>query len=229
MSGDGWTTGMDGGDETRVRRRPDRGFTPPESRLANALGRVLGAALEGIHHIEDIERERDHAKMALELIGAAIVVSDAARGPRPNDAARRLLAQVVNGEVQVHRLIARSGMDAGFSRHTDVQLVAGGSGILHGRSRLVPEDGDALITVLELQRDSCEVSGAILATLTPREREVALHVVDGLSDREIADRLYLSPHTVRQYVKRTYRKLDVDSRVALTRLLLRTGAANRSG
>jgi DNA-binding CsgD family transcriptional regulator len=45
-------------------------------------------------------------------------------------------------------------------------------------------------------------------------------VVDGLSDREIAERLFLSPHTVRQYVKRIYRKLDVDSRVALTRLLL---------
>jgi len=49
---------------------------------------------------------------------------------------------------------------------------------------------------------------------------VALRVVEGLSDREIAERLWLSPHTVRQYVKRIYRKVDVDSRVALTRLLL---------
>ena len=45
-------------------------------------------------------------------------------------------------------------------------------------------------------------------------------VVDGRSDREIAERLYLSHHTVSQYVKRIYRKLDVGSRVALTRLLL---------
>jgi DNA-binding CsgD family transcriptional regulator len=59
-----------------------------------------------------------------------------------------------------------------------------------------------------------------MVALTPREREVAALVVDGLADREIADRLYLSRHTVSQYVKRIYRKLDVDSRVALTRLLL---------
>jgi Bacterial regulatory proteins, luxR family len=36
----------------------------------------------------------------------------------------------------------------------------------------------------------------------------------------LAPRPYLSRHTVRQYVKRIYRKLGVDSRVALTRLLL---------
>jgi DNA-binding CsgD family transcriptional regulator len=63
--------------------------------------------------------------------------------------------------------------------------------------------------------------------LTPRERDVARYVVDGLSDREIAERLYLSPYTVSQYVKRIYRKLDVPSRVALTRLLLDIPRASR--
>jgi DNA-binding CsgD family transcriptional regulator len=74
--------------------------------------------------------------------------------------------------------------------------------------------------VLELDRESPAGSGGPLLALTPREREVAALVVDGLADREIAERLHLSRHTVSQHVKRIYRKLDVDSRVALTRLLL---------
>ena len=58
-------------------------------------------------------------------------------------------------------------------------------------------------------------------------------VVDGLADREIAERLFLSHHTVSQYVKRIYRKLGVDSRVGLTRVLLaparrRSAAAERA-
>jgi RNA polymerase sigma factor (sigma-70 family) len=73
---------------------------------------------------------------------------------------------------------------------------------------------------LELQRGAPEISEVALTALTPREREVVLRVVDGLTDREIAERLHLSPHTVSQHVKRAYRKLDVDSRVSLTRLLL---------
>jgi DNA-binding NarL/FixJ family response regulator len=45
-------------------------------------------------------------------------------------------------------------------------------------------------------------------------------IVEGLSDREIAEKLCLSRYTVNQYVKQIYRTLGVDSRVALTRLLL---------
>jgi DNA-binding NarL/FixJ family response regulator len=91
---------------------------------------------------------------------------------------------------------------------------------LYGQSTYTQTAGGALITVLELQRDESEISPETLMALTPREREVALLVVDGLSDREIAQRLFLSPYTVSQYVKRIYRKLDVPSRVALTRFLL---------
>jgi DNA-binding NarL/FixJ family response regulator len=71
-----------------------------------------------------------------------------------------------------------------------------------------------------LQRDQAEISADALTALTAREREVALLVVDGCSDRQIAQRPYLSPLTISQYVKRIYRKLDVSSRVALTRLLI---------
>jgi DNA-binding CsgD family transcriptional regulator len=180
-------------------------------------------------YTEIVERERDLAQVALEVMGTAVVISDHELEPRLNDAARRPLADIVDGEVQLHRLIARSGAKAGFSRQLEVELRAGGSGILHGHSSLVRRDGDALITVLELQRDGGEISERTLVALTPREREVALRVVDGLTDREIAERLFLSPHTVRQYVKRIYRKLDVDSRVVLTRLLLGLRDSDRRG
>jgi DNA-binding CsgD family transcriptional regulator len=107
-----------------------------------------------------------------------------------------------------------------FSRHVEVELVDDGTGLLHSQSSYTRGEGGALITVLELQRDQCAISEETLTALTPREREVALLVIDGCSDREISQRLYLSRHTVSQYVKRIYRKLDVTSRVALTRLLL---------
>jgi DNA-binding CsgD family transcriptional regulator len=93
-----------------------------------------------------------------------------------------------------------------------VELVDRGAGLLHGQSTYTRREGGALITVLELQGDRAEISQETLMALTPREREVALLVIDGRSDREISQRLYLSRHTVSQYVKRIYRKLDVTSR-----------------
>ena len=199
----------------------DRGFTPHEVRLAEAVGRMVGAAVERIHYTDGLEREHDLAQAALESTGTAIVLSDRmSPEPRPNAAAQRLLDEARGGEVLLHHLIARPPAPGGFSRRVEVDLVSGGTGFLVGHSTPVGAEGESLVTVLELQRAGAEISERTLIALTPREREVALRVVDGLSDREIAERLVLSPHTVSQYVKQVYRKLDVDSRVTLTRLLL---------
>jgi RNA polymerase sigma factor (sigma-70 family) len=175
--------------------------------------------IEGIDSRRDIERQRDQAVTALDRAGIAVVITDPG-GPEPrlNDAAQRLLDEVVDSERVLHRAIARPGESVAFSHHIEVELADDGSGLLYGQSSCT--HAGALITVLELQRDGSEICAAMLTALTPREREVALLVVDGCSDREIAQRLYLSRHTVSQYVKRIYRKLDVPSRVALTRLLL---------
>jgi DNA-binding CsgD family transcriptional regulator len=198
-----------------------RDVTPREVRLVEAFGRVVGCAIEGIRARERLEAERDKALAALELMGAAVVISDpAAVELRANDVARDLMADVVNAEEELHRLIALPRTDERFSRRVEVQLVDGATATLHGHSSPARPDGGGLITVLEIAREAAGVPPALLAPLTPREREVALLVVDGLADREIAESLSLSRHTVSQYVKRIYRKLDVDSRVALTRVLL---------
>ena len=201
---------------------PDRKYTAGEVRLAEALGRLVGVAVAGIRAREDLEQELERARAALELTGSAVVVSDPeALEVRPNEAARQLLAELQAGEERLYGLIAPPGdSHGGFSRSVDVELGSGGRGRLHGHSSRLPGGGGALVTVLELDRERPgRLAGPLLA-LTPREREVAALVVDGLADREIGERLYLSRHTVSQYVKRTYRKLGVDSRVALTRLLL---------
>ncbi|WP_320669781.1 helix-turn-helix transcriptional regulator [Patulibacter defluvii] len=55
------------------------------------------------------------------------------------------------------------------------------------------------------------------AGLTAREAEVAALVAGDLTDAEIGRALHVSPHTVRQHLKSVYRKLEVRSRVGLTR------------
>ena len=56
------------------------------------------------------------------------------------------------------------------------------------------------------------------AALTESERAVAELVADGLTNREVAERLFLSPHTVGTHLRHVFTKLDINSRVELTRL-----------
>ena len=62
--------------------------------------------------------------------------------------------------------------------------------------------------------------------LTEREVEVLRLVAQGLSNKEIADRLSISPETARTHVNRILGKLHVASRVQATLYALRTGIAS---
>ena len=60
--------------------------------------------------------------------------------------------------------------------------------------------------------------------LTSAERVVSMLVADGLSNPQIASRLFISRHTVEAHLKHIFLKLDVGSRVELTRIALQEGA-----
>ena len=61
--------------------------------------------------------------------------------------------------------------------------------------------------------------------LTPQERAVALAVSSGMSNREVAEALFLSTRTVEYHLGNIYRKLEVHGRGALARALDATPAA----
>jgi DNA-binding CsgD family transcriptional regulator len=56
------------------------------------------------------------------------------------------------------------------------------------------------------------------AAMTKSELAVAQLVAGGLTNREVAERLYISPHTVNTHLRQVFAKLGVKSRVDLTRL-----------
>ncbi len=64
-----------------------------------------------------------------------------------------------------------------------------------------------------------------LTTLTTREREVMALVADGLSNDEIAEKLYVSPLTVRTHVHRAMTKLGARDRAQLVVMAYQSGLA----
>jgi DNA-binding CsgD family transcriptional regulator len=55
--------------------------------------------------------------------------------------------------------------------------------------------------------------------LTDSERTVVRLVADGLTNREVAERLYVSPHTVSGHLRHAFEKLEISSRVTLSRIV----------
>lgn len=76
---------------------------------------------------------------------------------------------------------------------------------------------EALVSASPLRAKSAPKT----ALLAKREEEVAALVTEGLSNREIADKLGLSEHTVSNYLFRTYEKLGISGRVELVLYILK--------
>jgi len=75
---------------------------------------------------------------------------------------------------------------------------------------------------------SPEIAGEVLSTsgddvLTPREREVLLHIARGESNKEVAKSLGISVKTVETHRAALMRKLDLHNTAALVRYVLETG------
>ncbi len=83
---------------------------------------------------------------------------------------------------------------------------------------LVARDSDAAVRT--------DRARARLATLSPREHDVALAVARGQANAEIAAALHLSVPTVKAHVSRLLDKLDVSNRVQIA-LLVRDASGYR--
>jgi DNA-binding CsgD family transcriptional regulator len=59
--------------------------------------------------------------------------------------------------------------------------------------------------------------------LRESELGIAQLVAEGLTNREIASRLFMSAHTVDFHLRQIYRKLGISSRVELTRRFMDSG------
>lgn len=91
-----------------------------------------------------------------------------------------------------------------------------------GRPEFDPIDAHIVHWVISecgsLHRDGLDLEHIDeLANLTPRQRTVLALLMDGLTHKDVADRLYLSTHTVGDHVKAVYRHFKVNSRAELMR------------
>ena len=92
-----------------------------------------------------------------------------------------------------------------------------------GDALLTPRATRALLASMESAPTTTPVDEDAVAALTAREREVVGLVGRGLSNDEIAERLYLSPLTAKTHVSRAMTKLHARDRAQLVVIAFRTG------
>ncbi len=123
---------------------------------------------------------------------------------------------------------AMAGLDAGLSGCLSLEaspdeLATAIRQVARGDVVLAPELTRALVSRLAGGRTQ---SSSHRLSLSPREREVLELVTQGLSNKEIGQRLFLSLRTVENHLAATYTKLGVRSRTEAAVLAIQHGWAS---
>ncbi len=96
-------------------------------------------------------------------------------------------------------------------------------GVLRDETHLPPALLTGVLRELTATRKHRTESERLVESLTPREREVLRCMVAGLGRKAVAERLFLSPHTVRTHMQNVLGKLGVHSTLAAVALARRAG------
>ncbi|MFE1441795.1 response regulator [Streptomyces sp. NPDC058739] len=92
-------------------------------------------------------------------------------------------------------------------------LVSAVRTVASGQSMLDPATTARLMRSLRTDPVETPTVAPELATLSPRERDILALIGDGLTNREIGKKLYLSEKTVKNHISRLLAKLGVQRRV----------------
>ena len=195
---------------------------------------VVGEAIDGAQAVDLARRER-----------ADVVLMDI-RMPRVDglEATRRISADddlagvkviiltTFESDEYVYQAI-RAGASGFLVKDTEpADLIQAVRVVARGDALLSPSVTRRLITDLASRPERPPPSGSLgraLAGLTDREREVLALVAEGLSNDEIAARLFLSPLTSKTHVSRIMTKLDARDRAQLVVIAYESGLVTPGG
>jgi len=125
-------------------------------------------------------------------------------------------------------------------RYVAEAIEAGAAGVMHksrpmsdlveavrslaaGEQLLSQQEVIEALRVIVRERESHREAQALSEQLTPREREVLQSLAEGLSDKEIAQRLHVGVGTVHSHITNILSKLEVSSRLQALVFAVRHG------
>jgi two-component system, NarL family, response regulator LiaR len=188
------------------------------SNTANIV--VVGQADDGYTAVETAQRLRpDVIVMDIGLPRQdGIAATQQIKAAQPNVRVVMLTSHTTENEV-IGAL--SSGADAYCVKGTSVdRLLTAIQAAYEGASYLDPQ---VARQVMEHLKPPANVEANVVGQLSQRELEVLKLMVEGLSNPEIAAKLYLSPNTVKTHVRGIMNKLAVDDRVQAAVVALRAG------
>lgn len=190
---------------------------------------VVGEATDGAAAVRAaVELHPDVVLMDIRMPGMDGIAATAEICQTPGLEGIKVLVLTTFEEDEYVLAALRAGASGFIGKGAEPDEIARAIRAVHaGESLLSPAATRALIArYVSGSTDSIRIGAAlapILIDLTERELEVLGLVASGLSNQEIAERLFISPHTAKTHVNRIMTKLQAHDRAQLVILAYEHG------
>lgn len=143
-----------------------------------------------------------------------------------NPGAASLMLTADQDKLQYARAIETGAIGVLSKTASIDEIVAGIRQAARGESVQSAQEIIELLRLANKERERDKATQITLARLTPREREVLETLSEGLDNRAIADRLFISPETARTHVVKLLSKLNVESRLQAAIFAIENGVGS---
>lgn len=180
-------------------------------------GYVVSEASDGEQAVELAASARPHL-VIMDVVMPGISGIEAARQLHAQDPAIHVLMLSFRDDPETVHAALEAGATSYLTKEaaSPEALIDAVRQAAEGQAVFIPGSLINVVTQRSTQKSNIE-------QLTRREREIARLAAQGLSNRDIAQKLFLSSRTVENYLARIYSKLKVRSRTQLTRIAVTHG------
>ena len=126
----------------------------------------------------------------------------------------RVVVVTTSEERHEHAVAFAAGASGVLSKSSHAaEIITAIRKVCAGEVLISPREAIDLFRLVDEQREAERTAHRLIAQLTPRERELLQLLAEGLDDVAMAERLGISPKTVRNYMVHVLDKLGVHSRL----------------
>ena len=196
---------------------------------------VVGDAADGAQAVADAQRLQPNVVLmdirmpGMDGLEAAARITATACKPGAGHQARVIILTTFERDEYVYEALRAGASGFLLKRTRPEELIEAIRVVANGDALLAPSVTRRLIAHFAQRPKIATATTAQLSQLTERERDVLIEIAAGLSNTEIAGRLFLGEQTVKTHIKHIFTKLDLRDRAQAVVFAYETGLVQAGG
>lgn len=177
--------------------------------------KVIGEAADGFEALE-LLAELEPNVLLLDIEMPKIDGFEVLKKVKKSSLNTRVLALTMHSSAEFIKNIVKAGAAGYLKKDSDKEMLLNAIEEVHSKSSYYPPETTHLVLQSLQERNKGEL-------ISPREKEVVTLVAEGLTTKEIAEKLFLSKHTIESHRQNILLKLDLKNSAELVKYAVKRG------